>query len=260
MKFAQTCDANFAVRPLAVDEERGAFAMEFLPSSTHPVWKGMLLSGMVDPSLAQELGVRLARIHSASAQAQGLAEAFDTDDLFHALRLEPFFLATGDVHPGIRAHLAELASRTARTKLVLVHGDVSPKNILVGPRGPVLLDAECAWWGDPAFDAALFLTHLLLKCLAAPQSLSSLIQACADFADVYAAGVAWERREGCMARVTALIPALLLARVDGRSPVEYLPLDSQRLHVRSMALRLFEQPMPLPDVFLEWESRLKYSA
>ena len=47
----------------------------------------------------------------------------------------------------------------------LVHGDVSPKNILVGPAGPVFLDAECAWYGDPAFDLAFCLNHLLLKCL-----------------------------------------------------------------------------------------------
>ena len=43
-----------------------------------------------------------------------------------------------------------LAATTAATKRVLVHGDFSPKNLLAGAGGPVILDAECAWYGDPA--------------------------------------------------------------------------------------------------------------
>ena len=85
------------------------------------------------------------------------------------IRLEPYLIATARAHPDCAARLEELARVTAATKLALVHGDVSPKNILCGPRGPVFLDAECAWYGDPAFDLAFCLNHMLLKCLWRPQ-------------------------------------------------------------------------------------------
>src|SRR3546814_8703169 len=91
-----------------------------------------------------------------------------TDSIFHAIRLEPYLLATARAHPDRAAALESVAAETAATKRALVHGDVSPKNILVGPAGPVLLDAECAWYGDPAFDLAFCLNHLLLKCLWIP--------------------------------------------------------------------------------------------
>ncbi len=58
-----------------------------------------------------------------------------------------------------------LSAGTLAAKIALVHGDVSPKKVPAGPRGPVFLDAECAWYGDPAFDLAFCLNHLLLKCL-----------------------------------------------------------------------------------------------
>ena len=73
-------------------------------------------------------------------------------------------------HPDLAAAARPAGARPPpRTKRALVHGDVSPKNILVGPRGPVFLDAECAWYGDPAFDLAFCLNHLLLKCLWTPR-------------------------------------------------------------------------------------------
>ena len=100
-----------------------------------------------------------------------------------------------------------------------MHGDVSPKNILVGPRGPVFLDAECAWYGDPAFDLAFCLNHLLLKCSVVPQAKAGFLRCFDALSDAYLDG---DRFEGVEARAASLLPALLLARVDGKSPVEYL--------------------------------------
>ena len=90
--------------------------------------------------------------------------------IFHDIRLEPYLVATAGGHPD-RADGAAAAGARSRPRpgAALVHGDVSPKNILVGPAGPVFLDAECAWYGDPAFDLAFCLNHLLLKCLWTPR-------------------------------------------------------------------------------------------
>ena len=118
------------------------------------------------------------------------------------------------------------SSRTTQAnKRALVHGDVSPKNILRGPDGPVFLDAECAWWGDPAFDLAFCLNHLLLKCLWTPSAAAGFL-ACFDaLGAAYLARVAWEPPHALEARAARLLPGLFLARVDGKSPVEYITTE-----------------------------------
>jgi aminoglycoside phosphotransferase (APT) family kinase protein len=135
-----------------------------------------------------------------------------------------------------------LVEKTATTKLALVHGDVSPKNILAGPGGPVFLDAECAWFGDPAFDLAFCLNHLLLKCVWVPRA-STRFLACFDaLAGNYLSGVSWEPAEAVDARAASLLPGLLLARIDGKSPVEYLTQEAQKQQVRSFARAFLSHP------------------
>jgi Ser/Thr protein kinase RdoA (MazF antagonist) len=129
--------------------------------------------------------------------------------------------------------------QTQSHKCSLVHGDVSPKNILVDPAGrPVLLDAECAWWGDPAFDLAFCLNHLLLKCLWTPSAREGFGRCFDALAAAYLARVDWEEPAALESRAAALLPGLLLARVDGKSPVEYLGAEAQRETVRRCARQL----------------------
>ncbi len=154
-----------AARLLARDDEAGLFAMEYLDPAMFPVWKEQLRDGHVDPNFAAAVGRSLALIHAQTAGDRAVAEVFATDEVFHAIRLEPYFEATARRHPAMASPLLALSASTLATKVALVHGDVSPKNILAGPHGPVFLDAECAWFGDPAFDLAFCLNHLLLKCL-----------------------------------------------------------------------------------------------
>ena len=131
---------------------------------------------------------------------------------------------------------------------MLVHGDVSPKNILVGPRGPVFVDAECAWFGDPAFDLAFCLNHLLLKCVHRPARTDAFLGAYRALADTYLAGVTWEPAAAVEARAATLLDGLLLARVDGKSPVEYLRTEPQRARVREFAMtRLRAHGTPVAD-------------
>jgi Ser/Thr protein kinase RdoA (MazF antagonist) len=138
-----------------------------------------------------------------------------------------------------------------------VHGDASPKNILFGPRGPVFLDAETAWYGDPAFDLAFCLNHLLLKCLWRPATRDAFLRCFARLAGDYLAGVTWESPLALEQRAAALLPGLLLARVDGKSPVEYLRLEQQRL-VRLIARELLRAPgLSLQDIGQRWREALE---
>ena len=170
-----------------------------------------------------------------------------------AIRLEPYLLATAAAHPDLAPRLATLASRTAATKVSLVHGDVSPKNILVGPDGPVFLDAECAWWGDPAFDLAFCLNHLMLKCLWRPQFAIRYMQCFEVLATAYLTAVDWEAPAALESRAASLLPALFLARVDGKSPVEYLTEEKDKDRVRHIARGLVKCPPDrLKTVRLAW--------
>lgn len=238
-------------------DDASLFAMAYLDPATHPLWKTELHAGRADPAFARALGTRLARIHAATAGDARVAADFATDANFHAIRLEPYLLATARVHADRAAALEALAARTAATRLALVHGDVSPKNILVGAGGPILLDAECAWYGDPAFDLAFCANHLLLKCLWTPAAREAFL-ACFDaLGESYLAGVNWEAREDLEARAASLLPGLLLARVDGKSPVEYLSAESQKDRVRRVARALLAAPAArLAEVRAAWTKEL----
>lgn len=243
-------------RLLARDDDSGLFAMEYLDPAVFPVWKEQLRDGHVDLDFAAAVGRSLALIHAQTAGKPAVAELFATDAVFHAIRLEPYFEAAARRHPEIARPLLALSARTLAMKVALVHGDVSPKNILVGPRGPVFLDAECAWFGDPAFDLSFCLNHLLLKCLWNRSAAPRLIDAFDSLAAAYREGVAWESPAAVEERAARLLTALLLARVDGKSPVEYLTAADQQL-VREVAVPLIGTPLrSLGEIERIWAARL----
>jgi aminoglycoside phosphotransferase (APT) family kinase protein len=238
-----------AVAPEAVpqmlgqDETAGVLVMAYLDPAAHRLWKTDLRDGHADPDVARAVGNRLVRIHAATANDPEVAAAFATDRIFHDIRLEPYLVASARAHPDRAAELGALAEVTARTRRALVHGDVSPKNILIGPQGPIFLDAECAWYGDPAFDLAFCLNHLLLKCLWTPRAARDFLGCFDVLAKAYLAGVSWEPHGALEARTARLLPGLLLARVDGKSPVEYLTAEADKDRVRRVARALLGYPV-----------------
>jgi len=257
MEVANRAAPGAAPRLLGHDPEAGLFAMEYLEPAAHPLWKALLRDGVAEPATAAAVAERLVAIHAATADDPAIARRFPTDEIFHAIRLEPYLEATARAHPDLAPAIHALVRRTASTKRTLVHGDVSPKNILIGPQGPVFLDAECAWWGDPAFDLAFCLNHLLLKCLWTPRATRGFL-ACFDaMSGSYLQGVAWEPAAEMEARTAALLPGLFLARVDGKSPVEYLTEARDKDRVRRVARALIADPPPrLGDVRTAWSREL----
>ena len=252
LRFAATVAPGQVPRVLADDAEAGLFAMEFLPPQRYPVWKAQLLAGQVDPMAARAVGDLVGRVHAASVADADCAVRFATDDNFDALRIEPYLRVTADAHPDLQQQFNTLIATTIGTHLAVVHGDVSPKNILLGPDGPVLLDAECAWFGDPAFDLAFCANHLLLKQIKLPDHAAELHRAARALIAGHLRHIDWEAPEAFHGRVAALLPALALARVDGASPVEYLD-TAQRQLVRSTSRALLHDPAPtLTDVLDRW--------
>ncbi|HEV8500749.1 MAG TPA: aminoglycoside phosphotransferase family protein [Casimicrobiaceae bacterium] len=241
-----------APRILGEDAVAGLFAMEWLPPDTYPVWKDQLRDGLIVDAEAAAVGDVLGRIHAATADDAATARRFANDAIFHAIRLEPYLVATGRAHADLAGAFAARVDTTLAHKRVLVHGDYSPKNILIGPAGPVILDAECAWFGDPAFDVAFVANHLLLKGLWRVQWRGRYLSALAALVDAYRAHAHWERWSALEARIAALLPALLLARADGKSPAEYLTADD-KVKVRAFARpRIVDPPMTIVAIAEAW--------
>ncbi|MCC7328342.1 MAG: phosphotransferase [Burkholderiales bacterium] len=235
MRVAAAIEPSAVPAVLGEDREAGAFAMAWLPPERYPVWKTLLAAGAAPQTSAAQVGRVLGRIHAASADRADLGLRFATDALFHALRLDPYLVTAAHAHPDLASRLHALVATTAATRRVLVHGDFSPKNILIGSEGPIVIDAECAWFGDPAFDLAFVLNHLLLKGVWRPQWRASYASMFGALVDAYRPHVHWEDWPTLDARTAALLPGLLLSRVDGKSPVEYLNDPKARDAVRNFA-------------------------
>lgn len=257
MQVAQAASPGCTAEVLGQHPRLGVLAMSYLDPSRHVLWKQALRDGHADAGTARAVGDVLARIHAFSAARPALAAEFPTDAIFFDIRLEPYLLATAARHPDLAPRIEALVKTTQANAVALVHGDVSPKNILVGAHGPVLIDAECAWWGDPAFDIAFCLNHLLLKCLWNPSATPGFLAGFDALTRAYLDGVDWEPADAVERRAAALLPGLFLARVDGKSPVEYLTDEADRARVRRVGRALIADPVPrLSSIAATWRAEL----
>jgi aminoglycoside phosphotransferase (APT) family kinase protein len=212
---------------LAGSEDEGWFAMEFIEGFAN--WKSELLDGRADPATAARAAAILGEIHARSHGDTAAAQRFATDTNFHELRVAPYLLASAEHARNAdlrRLILEDVAALTSRRE-ALVHGDFSPKNILVSPDRLIVLDCEVAWYGEPAFDLAFLLNHLLLKALYLAPARAAALRPLFDAALAAYRTAHPAHGEAVLARTPRLLRWLLLARVDGKSPVEYLSPEKQ---------------------------------
>ncbi len=217
------------------------FAMEFLQGDQVYLWKAALLAGAAPRGEAALVADVLGRIHARSTAPDFDVVPFQNRDDFNVIRLEPYLRHTALRHPDLAAGLQGLADQLYGSSRALVHGDISPKNILIRDGVPVILDAECATMGDPVFDVAFCMNHLVLKSLHLPAMAAAYLSEVINFWRQYARHVTWEDPAVLETRLMALLPALMLARVDGKSPVEYLDASAQA-QVRCLSRGLITAP------------------
>ena len=211
------------------------FVMGYLSGANTYLFKSALFEGKGSKQDAHNIGRNLGRIHQISTKRQFDPSPFDNRDDFYALRIEPYLIHTAKSHDAVAVKLTEMADYLYRSKQVLVHGDVSPKNILIHDGRPYLLDAECATMGDASFDVSFCLNHFILKALHVPSHREEYFGLCDRFWKAYKAEIDFEDHARLEQRISHLIPMLLLARVDGKSPVEYLTKQSAS-EIRRIAL------------------------
>jgi 5-methylthioribose kinase len=216
------------------------------------MWKRDLLDGRVDPSIARRLGEFLGTSHTVAAGDGELRDRFTHERPFEQLRLDPYHQTVADRHPDLAPTIEAELDRIRGVSRTLVHGDFSPKNVLVdhgnGNDEPTLwlLDFEVAHWGDPAFDAAFMLNHLCIKSVYRAARQPRYVEAARRFWEAYDARVEWSIE----AETVRELAILLLARVDGKSPVEYVTSADTKERLRSTARRALVEEVETVEGFV----------
>jgi 5-methylthioribose kinase len=206
------------------DSSHHLLAMEAVPQP-HENWKSRLLAGGLEIDHVKQFGHLLGTIHRrARQQREELALVFDDRSFFDSLRIDPYYRHAAARNPESAHFFAALIAETEAARETLVHGDYSPKNILIRSDDTlVLLDHEVIHFGDPAFDLGFSLTHLLSKAHHLPPHREKFLEAAQIYWKTY-----HETAEDLASSPTFESLAVrhtlgcLLARVDGRSPLEYL--------------------------------------
>lgn len=213
-------------RVLFVDERMYLLGMTAAPDEAVP-WKEALLRGEVDCVVAARVGALLGRMHGAAWGDGALAARFADLTLFRQLRLDPYHERAAVVAEARgERELARLlragAEEMTRERVTLVHGDYSPKNLLVHGGGVLALDFEVVHWGNPAFDTAFLLTHLALKAAHRPAEAAMYCQAALAFLAAYTESLGRGGVDEVTGAALRQAGCLLRARADGKSRAEYL--------------------------------------
>jgi tRNA A-37 threonylcarbamoyl transferase component Bud32 len=231
------------------DRDAHVIAMAAVPEP-HWNWKAVLLGGEIEIGHVEQFARLLGAIHRNSAEERlRAAEIFGDRSIFETLRLEPYYRYSAEQVPQARAFLENLIDETLNTRLTVAHGDYSPKNILLHDDRLVLLDHEVIHFGDPAFDVGFSLTHLLSKAHHVVGHHPEFLAAAHVYTSTYLAslrGVDW--REALEPRAVRHTLACLLARVAGRSPLEYLSLEEKSRQQRVVTKLISHPPRTLAEL------------
>lgn len=227
--------------PLVVDADPHActVTMQCAPEGWRN-WKEDLLAGRAEVSVAGRLGRYLGAWHEGTAGDAAVARRFDDTDAFEQLRVDPYYRTVMRRVPELAPVLAPYVERMAGTRGCLVHGDYSPKNVLTGDGGVWVLDWEVGHTGDPAFDVAFMTNHLALKTIHRPGAADAYRACAVAFWDAYYREVS-ARLAPEPAYTLGHVGCLMVARVDGKSPAEYLRGPEQH-RARELGRRLAADP------------------
>ena len=214
------------------------------------VWKRELLDGTVDAGVARLVGRLLGTVHASVEDDAELRSAFESRAPFRQLRVDPYHRTVARRHPDVAGEIEREIDRMAAVSRTLVHGDYSPKNVLLAPDGDDreawILDFEVAHWGDPAFDTAFMCNHLFVKSVYNAERRAAYHEAVEAFWEGYA-----ERGFDVERETVRELGVLMLARIDGKSPVEYVTDGETADTLRTIAKRTLREGIDTLSAFRE---------
>jgi 5-methylthioribose kinase len=239
-------------RILFEDRDNYLLAMDAAPQP-NAVWKAELLAGRTDPQIAAACGTLLGTLHAESWLDEKIREQIGDCTLFDQLRVDPYYRTLAAARPESGAAVARVIASLAAHRRSLVHADFSPKNLLVYSGGMMMVDFETGHYGDPAFDLGFFLSHLVLKsCLKIPRHAPYLELSetfCRAYNEILAAKISAAELSDLWARGVQNFALCAWARLDGKSPVEYLSEESRRTPIRTLCHHILEtQPRTCPQI------------
>ncbi len=230
-----------------LDPENFLFVMTAAPKGSL-TWKELLLARRADSQVARNAGLLLAKMINASRQSAALRSNFRDRTVFDQLRIDPYYRTTASRHPELRREFEHLIGLTLDIQTSLVHGDYSPKNMLVHGNSIFLIDFEVVHWGDPSFDAAFLMNHLFLKAFHLPAASTQFLALVFEFWNALYFTLGTDAVSWFEMMTLQHLGALMLARIDGKSPAEYIQDEPTKDKVRRAATRiLVESPPSLND-------------
>lgn len=219
------------------DEENFLFGMEAAPASA-VMWKSLLMKGSIDFSIALRIASALAKVHNAAATDQEAWTTFANQKIFVELRIDPYLATTADRHPALKDLIHREMKRLLEHRQTLVHGDFSPKNILVDGDRLYILDFEVAHIGDPSFDLGFLTNHFMLKAVKHREWAPAYLALMTSSAHAYLKEIRFTQPAELEADTVRTLALLFLARVDGKSPAEYITEASDQDAIRKLSYQI----------------------
>ncbi|MEO8960482.1 MAG: aminoglycoside phosphotransferase family protein [Ginsengibacter sp.] len=242
LKFLPNIIPGITPQLIYEDESNYLFIMECAPESS-VTWKSLLMRQDCNERIARKVGMILGRLHERTHDLQEAQELFRNKKFFYQLRIEPFFEFLQWKHPDFKSEINQHIAHCLESESSVVIGDYSPKNILVNEENVMVIDFEVIHYGDSSFDLGFLTTHLLLKSLKFGKFRRLYYDVLREIVKGYFSHVHFSKRADLEALAVQQLAWIMLARVDGKSPIEYITEDSQKELIRVASYEILHNQM-----------------
>ena len=207
---------------ITFSEKKDYLVLEFFDQNKFTTLKHLLFKKKINLNLIKNISKNLFKIHNKSKNTSIKKKFSKNFKNFYDLRLDAYFNEVKRVHPNLKNHINKINRNYIKNSTTLVHGDFSPKNILTDNRSIKFIDAETCNFGDPVFDVVFFNNHLLIKSIIIPEKKNEFLECYKLFFNTYIKLLKGHEKFNFISRCIDMIPIMLIARIDGKSPVEYV--------------------------------------
>ena len=226
--------------------------LEYLDEKKYKNYKTELFKNKIDVKIISKISKDLFKIHKHSSSKSIKKIFYKNSKNFYDLRLDAYFNEVARVHPELNIKVKKIIRSYNKNSSTLVHGDFSPKNMLIFKKNIKYIDAETCNYGDPAFDVVFFTNHLLIKSIHIPLKQSEFIKCYKNFFNTYLKLINKNERQKFFKRCIEMIPIMLMARIDGKSPVEYIKKKSIKNKIRLLAFKMINKPPVTLDNLIKY--------